>query len=172
MQRIPLTTSQASGGLRFISRRKLLLTGGVVCVCNPGLAASKTLPMAVSLPNELAHALERNSPLLVMVSLDACPFCKVARENYLAPMRDQLGLHVVQVDMNSSRIVEDFRRATVTQDDLIRRWAVKIAPTVLFFGAGGEEIAERLVGITSSDFYGAYLDDRLRLARAAILRAR
>ena len=167
----PFTTSPTSYGSGFISRRRLLLASAAACVCNAGLAAPKTLPLAVSLPDELFHALKKSSPLLVMVSLEGCPFCKIVRENYLAPMRDQQGLHVVQVDMHSSRNIENFKRATVTHDELIRRWAIKIAPTVLFFGSGGEEIAERLAGINSPDFYGAYLDDRLRLAHANILKA-
>ena len=126
------------------------------------------LPTADSLPDELAQALKKGSPLLVMVSLDGCPFCKVARENYLGPMREQQGLPVVQIDMRSSRAIRGFKGATLTQDQLIRSWGIKVVPAVLFFGAGGVEIAERLVGSYIPDFYGAYLDGRLRLARAAL----
>nr|MDP2191739.1 thioredoxin fold domain-containing protein [Rhodoferax sp.] len=126
------------------------------------------LPTADSLPDELAQALKKGSPLLVLVSLDGCPFCKVARENYLGPMREQQGLPVVQIDMRSSRAIRDFKGATLTQDQLIRSWGIKVVPTVLFFGSGGVEIAERLVGGYIPDFYGAYLDGRLRLARVAL----
>lgn len=126
------------------------------------------LPTADSLPDELAQALKKGSPLLVMVSLDGCPFCKVTRENYLGPLREQEGLPVVQVDMRSSRAIRNFKGKTLTQDQLIRSWNIKVAPTVLFFGPGGVEVAERLVGGYIPDFYGAYLDDRLRLARAAL----
>jgi thioredoxin-related protein len=70
--------------------------------------------------------------------------------------------------MRSSRPIKDFQGATLTQDELIRRWSVKVAPTVLFFGRAGIEVAERLVGGYIPDFYGAYLDERLRLARAAL----
>lgn len=132
------------------------------------MATPATLPTAVSLPDELAQALKKGSPLLVMVSLDGCPFCKVARQNYLGPMREQEGLPVVQVDMRSSRAIQDFKGLTLTQDALTRSWRIKVAPTVLFFGRGGVEIAERLVGGYIPDFYGAYLDERLRLARAAL----
>ncbi len=127
-----------------------------------------TLPMAASLPDELADALKKGSPLVVMVSLEGCPFCKVARQNYLGPLREQQGLPVVQVDMRSSRVIRGFNGAMLTEDELIRSWRIKVAPTVLFFGRGGVEIAERLVGGYIPDFYGAYLDDRLRLARAAL----
>jgi hypothetical protein len=39
---------------------------------------------------------------------------------------------------------------------------------VLFFGRGGAEIAERMIGGYIPDFYGSYLDDRLRIARAVL----
>ena len=132
------------------------------------MATPATLPTAESLPDELAQALKKGSPLLVMVSLDGCPFCKVARQNYLGPMREQEGLPVVQVDMRSNRMIRDFKGTLLTQDALIRSWGIKVAPTVLFFGRAGVEIAERLVGGYIPDFYGAYLDERLRLARAAL----
>ena len=145
-----------------------MLAGGAVCAFGSARAAPASLPTAVSLTDELAQALKNGSPLLVMVSLEGCPFCKVARENYLVPMREQQGLAVVQLDMRSSRAIKDFKGATLTQDELIRSWRIKVAPSVLFFGRGGVEIAERLVGGYIPDFYGAYLDDRLRVARAAL----
>lgn len=152
----------------LVSRRQVLLAGSAVCFSGESLAAPATLPTAVSLPDELAQALKKNNPLLVMVSLEGCPFCKIVRENYLAPMREEQGLSVVQVDMRSSRSMKDFKGATLSHDEWIRGWRIHVAPSVLFFGRGGVEIAERLVGGYIPDFYGAYLDDRLRLARAVV----
>lgn len=130
-------------------------------------AAATALPAAVSLRDELALALEKGNPLLVMVSLEGCPFCKVARENYLIPLHRQQGLSVVQVDMRSQQAVQDFVGVSQTHDSLIRSWGIKMAPTVLFFGPSGAEIAERLVG-ASSDYYGTYLDNRVSAARALV----
>lgn len=151
-----------------LQRRHLLLACAAACASGVSLAAPATLPAPASLPEELAAALKKGSPLLVMVSLEGCPFCKVARENYLGPLREQQGLPVVQLDMRSSRKVRDFKGAVVTHDDLIRSWSIKVAPTVLFFGRGGVEVVERLVGGYLPDFYGAYLDERLLQARAAL----
>ncbi len=103
-----------------------------------------------------------------MVSLEGCPFCKVARDHYLEPMHRLEGLHVAQVDMRSRTRVQDFQGQSLTHDDLVRRWKIRIAPTVLFFGRKGEEVAERLVGGYIPDFYGAYLDQRLAQARASL----
>ena len=127
-----------------------------------------TLPLSESLADELAQALKKGQPLVVMVSMHGCPFCKVARENYLGPLHEQQGLPVVQIDMRTARLVRDFKGASVTHDALSRRWGIRVAPTVLFFGRDGREVAERLVGGYIPDFYGAYLDDRLQQARTAV----
>lgn len=144
---------------------------GVTLLCGiqlPVGAAQAALPAAKSLPDELALALKGGSPLVVMISLDGCPFCKTVRENYLSPLRVQEGLIVVQVDMRSAVPVRDFNAASLTHEQLVRAWAITMAPTLLFFGPSGVEVAPRLVGVSSGDYYGAFLDDRLAQARSAL----
>lgn len=176
MTATPCLQAQAPRAQGAPLRRRLLVVGaasGMATILAAGLshalaAEPPLLPAAQSLPEELQAALRTGSPLVVMVSLDGCPFCKVARENYLAPMHRQDGLPVVQVDMRSARTLRDFAGATVTHDRMVRAWGVKIAPTVLFLGRGGVEVAERLTGGYIPDFYGAYLDERLVQARKAL----
>jgi len=151
-----------------LARRQCLLAGAAASLVGVGPAWAASLPMPTSLPDALAAALKNGSPLVVMVSLVGCPFCTIARDHYLAPLQGQSGLSIVQVDMRNREMVQDFSGASQTQDQLIRSWGIKVAPTVLFFGRGGAEVAERLVGGYIPDFYGAYLDDRLRSARAAV----
>jgi len=152
--------------------RRALLTAGIgmaAAVLAPAVwSAGTALPVPKSLADELALALKAGLPLVVMVSLEGCPFCRVARDSYLGPMHRQEGVPVVQIDMRTSTSVRDFHRIAVTHDELVRAWAINVAPTVLFFGAGGKEVAERLVGGYIPDFYGAYLDQRMQTARAAI----
>ncbi len=135
------------------------------------MANPVTLPPAVSLPDELAAALAAGSPLVVMVSLEGCPFCKIVRESYLVPMRQEQRLPVAQVDMHSRRSVRNFNGSPTTHEALIAAWRIEIAPTVLFLGRQGVEVAQRLVGGYIPDFYGAYLEQRLETARAAVLKA-
>lgn len=143
----------------------LALLCGIVRVAG---ATPITLPIAKSLRDELALALKDGHPLVVLVSLDGCPFCKVVRENYLSPLHQQQGLPVVQVDMQSGAAVQDFKGAAFTHDALVHAWNVTLAPTVLFFGRDGAEVAPRLNGIGSLDYYGGLLDARLEQAQSAI----
>ena len=130
-------------------------------------AAQVTVPKARSLGAEVAQALQGGHPLLVMISLNGCPFCKIARENYLGPLQEQ-GVPMVQLDIHSTANVMTFDGTAATHDSVVRAWKIKIAPTILFLGRGGREIAPRLVGGSQSDFYGAYLDERLALARLVV----
>lgn len=154
-------------------RRKLLASLGLLAA-SPLTAiqalavTSVVLPSPTSLADELAQTLAGGNPLVVMVSLDGCPFCRVARDSYLGPLRVEERQPVVQIDMRSAKLVRDFHKVQVTHDQLVRTWGVRVAPTVLFFGRGGAEVAERLVGGYIADFYGAYLDERLRTARRAL----
>ena len=153
-----------------LTRRRCLQLAGSALMAGAGSAGAQaaTLPLSVSLREELAAALAQGQPLVVMVSLDGCPFCKVARQNYLSPMREQQGLPVVQVDMRSAQSLIDFQGRRLSHDAQVRAWGVRLAPTVLFFGRQGREVAERLVGGYLPDFYGAYLDERLAQARASL----
>ena len=151
------------------NRRNILLSG-VALVWQPVFAAPASLPVPSSLQDELAIALKAGQPLVLMVSLDGCPFCKIAREHYLAPMRTDQQLHVVQINMQHKEMVKDIRGQPKTHEQLIDELKVKVAPTLIFYGRQGTEVAERLVGLTSEDFYGAYLDQRIEAARRAVLR--
>ena len=159
--------------MAFSSQRRLLCLSGLVVSALPAAvvaqAPAAVLPAARSLPDELAMALRQGRPLVVMVSLEGCPFCRIARQSHLAPMHREGGV-IVQVDMRSAQSVRDFEGRLTTHDALVQRWRVPIAPTLLFFGPGGQEVAERMEGAYQPDFYGPYLDDRLEKARAAIRR--
>ena len=150
-------------------RRKWLVAAGASLVFPRLFAAGvPMLSPSISLADELRNALRKGNPLVVMVSLEGCVFCKVVRENHLLPMHKQSGLDVVQVDMRTQQVTRDFSGAIATHQLLVQSWGVRVAPTVLFFGPGGVEVAERLTGGYIPDFYGAYLDERLAKARLRI----
>lgn len=164
----PVQPSTNPAGVPTITRRRAaLLPLALGCSLLGGMrrARAATLPAPDSLVRALAGALQLGQPLVVMASLDGCPFCREARDNYLAPLQRDSGLVVVQLDLRSGQPVLDFDATKTTHDRLLRSWGVRIAPTVLFFGAGGREIAARLAGASIPDFYGAYLDQRIEAAR-------
>ena len=103
--------------LTGLYRRQIFLAGAS-CLLAAGntasWAAGAVLPAPLSLADELARALDKGLPLVLMVSLEGCPFCRVARDSYLDPLRRQEGVPVFQIDMRSAVSVRDFRRTAVT----------------------------------------------------------
>lgn len=152
-----------------MQRRTWLQASAVACLFmvsapsqaqTPQSPAIQRLPSAASLPDELKAALARKQSLVVMVSLDGCAYCRIARNSHLLPML-RAGQSIVQVDMRSAAPIRDLQGRMTTHDELTRRWNVTIAPTLLFFGPGGIETAERMEGAYQPDFYGPYLEQRL-----------
>jgi hypothetical protein len=138
----------------------------------PGLgpaAHAGWLPSPTRLPR-LADALAAlGRPLVLMVSLVDCPFCHRVRSTEMRP-RQQEGLVVAEMDISGPRTLVDFAGASATHRDIARRYRVQVAPTVLWLDRSGKEVAERLVGASIPDFYGAYFDERMAAATAALKR--
>lgn len=131
------------------------------------------LPATLSLPEAARAAASRQLPLVVMTTLKGCLYCDVVRGHYLLPMHRSGQIQAIQMDM-ADRVttLQGFDGRATTPAVQVKTWQAKLAPTVLFLGPKGDELAERLVGMTVPDMYGAYLEQRLaqaheRLALAA-----
>ena len=143
------------------------LTGVLALAHLQAEATPAVLPASVSLPDELENAIKIKEPLIVMVSLAGCPYCRMARNSYLGPMQKK-GFPIVQIDMRSDQPVKGFSGQMLTHEQMVKHWRVSIAPTLLFLGPKGLEIADRMEGGYLPDFYGSYLDERIAMARKLI----
>lgn len=124
------------------------------------------LPSPASLRGAAQTAAARGEPLVVMTTLPGCPFCDLVRNHYLLPLRKEGKVQAVQLDVRDrSSNLQGFKGETTTPAEQARLWKARFAPTVMFFGPDGQELAERLVGVAVPDFYGEYLDARLAEAR-------
>ncbi len=129
--------------------------------------ADTALPAAHDLRASSARAAARGEPLVLLFSLPDCPYCEAVRAStYRWLLRD--GRAVEQIEMRDDVALRDFAGAPTTGAALARRLRVKLAPTVLFVGPGGRELAPRLVGSGVPDYYGGEVDDALQRARAAL----
>ena len=137
----------------------------------PAVALGKdsALPVPESLAAVAESATRLGEPLVLLVTLPGCPFCELVRRSYLLPARQDAGLQAWQLDVNNRRAALlgfDGKPTTAALQTTV--WKASFTPTVLFLGAQGQALAERLVGIAVPDFYGAYLEDRLATARKVL----
>lgn len=134
------------------------------------LAADTALPVPASLPAAAGIAALKNEPLVLLVSLPGCPFCELVRRNYLLPGQRDGSLQAWQLNISDRATpLTGFDGKATTAAAQVAAWKAGFTPTVLFLGPAGQDLAERLVGLASVDFYGAYLDERLAQARRAVV---
>ena len=157
--------------MMLLARRRLAaaLASGLLL---PTLSWAKdtALPVPVSLPGAAQTAAAKKEPLVLLISLPGCPYCGLVRRNYLLPAQRDAGLQAWQLNITDRTTpLVGFNGKATTAAEQVALWKAGFTPTVLFLGANGQDLAERLVGLASLDFYGAYLDERLKTARAALV---
>lgn len=141
---------------------------------SPLATAQSLAPVALSEARDLAAdgrlAAAKGVPLVVLYSRDDCSWCEKLRREHLAPLsRDPAVPALVrELHMDRATPLLDFAGRRTTSADFSRQMRAHLAPTVMFHGPAGEELAEPIVGFRLADFYAAYLerailDSRVRL---------
>ena len=111
------------------------------------------------------EARQRQLPIMIMFSREGCPYCDVVREEFLKPMlrSGDYTDRVIMLEIHSDGYapIRDFNGQMISADALAHRYQAGFAPTVVFLNHQGKELAERLIGITTLDFYGGFLDEAI-----------
>lgn len=125
-------------------------------------AHAQKLPLASDLAATALAARENKTPILIFFSLTTCPYCNTARRDYLAPMhasekwRDKVIMLELQLD--GAHPLHDFTGKPTTAREFARKFAVRSVPTVIVFDGGGQPASTPLVGLSTADFYGLYVE--------------
>ncbi|MCY7386676.1 MAG: thioredoxin, partial [Burkholderiales bacterium] len=149
---------------------KAISVGLAACLFSLAASAETALPPARDLAADAVAAARSGMPLIVMISLPGCPHCEVVRRSHLLPLlRAGNATHsslIRQVEINGQEKLRDFSGRSITHADFASNYKIKVAPVVMFFGVGGEQLAAPLVGAMIPDFYGAYFDAALAEAKS------
>lgn len=133
--------------------------------------SNQRLVQPASLKAAAQAAVRQGHPLVIMTTLQGCPYCDVVRDQFLQPALSAGRLLAAQVDIRDRKTpLQDFAGNSRTGADMAREWRARFAPTVMFFDAQGRELAERLVGVPLVEFYDQYLWQRMEQAQARLLR--
>lgn len=117
-------------------------------------------------------AKNRKLPILLMFSASYCDYCNIIKDKFLKPMlisgeyTDKVLIRVLEIDGT-----EDFRGINgelIDPGEFADKHGVSLTPTLVFFDATGREINERLIGVTTVDFYGYYLDQAINNSLATV----
>lgn len=137
------------------------LLGALLLVTCPLATAQEPIPDAEDLQRLGAKIRNDGTPLVLVVWADDCPYCRVLDEQILRPLQasgELAGRALLRkLDLDGAGL-RDFEGLHVDGWSFADRYRAQLTPTVLFLDADGNELAERMVGINSVDFYPAYLD--------------
>lgn len=132
-----------------------------------------SVPLASDLHRDGRQAEQGCIPLLLEFAAIECGYCTLLEEEVLNPTllnRDyDRRVLMRKLLIDQSRKLRDFDETPVSAAELANRYRVFVTPTLLFVDSQGRELTERMVGVTTLEFYGGYLDqamdassDRLR----------
>ena len=130
--------------------------------------ATKAVEEITNLQTFSQQAMSENKVAILYMSATHCVYCMKLNRDVVNPMMGNKGyqksilLQKLEIDLMSDII--NFDGQTVSRDDLIERYNIIATPTLLFVNERGEEIAERLEGYQSEEFYWYYLDKSIEQA--------
>jgi len=150
-------------------RRRAATIGAAILACVIALTAAARGPADVTLARDLAsdarEARESRRVVVVLFSTAGCPWCERVREEYLKPIlanpADSERVVVREVDIDGREALTDFDGTATTHAAFAAHRKVRFVPTVMILGPGGEQLAAPLVGFTTADYYGYFLDERI-----------
>lgn len=108
---------------------------------------------------------KKSVPILLMVAADHCPYCGIVEEDFLKPMiisgDYEEKVLIRKLDLDTQGSVVDFAGETIDSSELASRYDIDVTPTVLFLDGNGRQLAKRMVGLSTPDYYGYYLDEAI-----------
>ncbi len=122
----------------------------------------------ISFQKEAELARENNMPILIEFSTPWCSYCEALEQQVLEPLimsqefKDKIIIRKIEVTDFSTVI--GFDGETYTAFEINQKYKVKLYPTLVFLDANGNEISQRIVGITVIDFAAESLEKAIAVA--------
>ena len=131
-----------------------------------GLAWSEAgVPYARDLQKDAHAAKDKNGIVLVVFSSAFCSYCDTVLNEFLIPMSRnadyQAKTVMRKVDTTSTMDFKDFQGNKISFRKFAGQNGVHMVPTVMVFDSEGHQLAKPLVGLTTVDYYGFYLDEAI-----------
>lgn len=113
------------------------------------------------------------NPLVIMIDQEDCPYCRIVEGEFFSAILasgefdGKVIFGKISLDAGEFITLPDGNRVS-TWDFLQPFFTAGLTPTVIFLDPDGNELVERMVGLSTPDFYGFYLERSIRKARALL----
>ncbi|MEW5787002.1 MAG: thioredoxin fold domain-containing protein [Pseudomonadota bacterium] len=123
------------------------------------------MPYARDLAKDAKTAKAKDGLVLVVFSGAFCSYCETVLNDFLIPMSRnadyQSKLVMRKVEASSDLDLRDFNGRIVSHRQFAGESGARMVPTVMLFDSKGKRIAKPVVGLTTVDYYGFYLDQAI-----------
>lgn len=108
------------------------------------------------------EASEKQIPVLMMFSMDHCPYCLEVEEDYLKPMlrNSEYDSKVIirKIRIDGNKFVRDFNGKEREPDEFSEDYNVSMVPTLVLVDSKGKRLAPSIIGIANAHYYSSELD--------------
>lgn len=137
----------------------------VACTVFAALPAHGQLQPANDLAQVAAEARARRAPVLIAFMQQSCPYCAVARRDYLIPLQSdprwKNRVLIREIDVDRSTPMRDFSGAPTTHRTFARSHGATRVPTLIVFDGSGKPAAPRITGLLADEFYRLYIEQAI-----------
>jgi len=148
----------------------------LLLVINNSHADEHYFPQPADLYEAANKANDKNIPIIILISSIHCDYCKFIKREFLVPMiksgeyKNKVILKVIEDDLNDEVI--DFNNQLIDSGIFSERYSISFTPTMIIVDHEGNELTERIIGLQSEEYYGAFIDQAIEnaLTKIAIVR--
>lgn len=157
--------------MKYANRLLVFILTWIACSCTYA-QGSPGIPIMRDFAVEAKAAEAKGVPILVMFGRRNCAFCDQLLKEFLVPMSHnaEYDAKVImrQVDAGSSAKLRLLSGKKTTHARFARTHKIELTPTIKLFDAQGNELTEPLIGLSTPDYYGGFLDQRIDEALAKV----
>ncbi len=131
--------------------------------------AEGPLPLIVDMQKTPKVAKAHKVPIVLFVTASWCHYCHKLKENIIEPLITQTNIESyaefreVILDKKNWHL-KDFQGHLTDMKTFAKTLNAGFTPTTLFLDPNGNEIAERIVGLTLEEYYPYYLEEGINLS--------
>ena len=130
------------------------------------------LPTITDWKSLSARAKSEGKPVVIMVDQAHCPYCRRVEGEFFASIFAEGVLPKValfgKISIDEGEQITDETGNRIGTRDFLGSYDTGLTPTVLFLDYNKTEVAEKIVGMLTPDFYGFYLEQAIRSAIDAV----
>ena len=139
--------------------------GFLLCMVAFATSAGEPMVAVDNFVRDADQAIQQQKMIVVLVTQPDCTSCEYVKAHHVEPMLSNGTFSDVAIirELDLSGIsFTDFSGNEVEPQTFALRYSANFSPSVLFLAPDGGELHKPIVGVSSRDYYGYYLEKAIK----------